>query len=585
MNEEDVSKVLGQVVPEAPSPDAWAGAAVRRSRRRRRAGVAAIAALAVIAVPVGAMVFSKPPSTAVPAAPGGEVTGDVLIFGTAEEPELCLGAVRESYPPQCGGPSLKGNFDWAQVAFDDEGGLRWTDQRYTVRGFYDPDDGDSGSFTLTAPVVLAPEGEPDELDFPQLCDDPYADGGSPDAGVTPGEDPALAEEAAMQKLSEVTATLPLVAAWLSDSDGLSGNYNVLVQGDADAAFQKLRAVWPGGLCVQSSDAPTEKRRVEALDAVVAALPQGQFLTGDAGGVKPELTVQVVIATPEIEAAVRKAAEEVPVTLTAVFTPVAPDTPSTSPAPSDPTSSPSTSTSRPGTPSSSPSTLPDPDTSADPGSRLRILTGTAILWQRDYGLPRLCFTVGYSDPIQCDGPALKGDFSWDGIAYTEKNGVRTSEQYYTVTGEYDPSNGDWGAFVRHDAPIPGGMPGVELDKYSTLCADSPRSAWPPLLIADGGEGPSFAVMVERVCERLTGPVDEEKRDALVVSLRDAVESVGGIVLGTGRDGNDVRITVVAADAEVTARVSEVVEATGMPVVLRTKLTPPGEQDTTIVVPSH
>ena len=28
MNEEDVSKVLGQVVPEAPSPDAWAGAAV-----------------------------------------------------------------------------------------------------------------------------------------------------------------------------------------------------------------------------------------------------------------------------------------------------------------------------------------------------------------------------------------------------------------------------------------------------------------------------------------------------------------------------------------------------------------------------
>ncbi|HMR14748.1 MAG TPA: hypothetical protein PKE42_13515, partial [Arachnia sp.] len=91
MNEDEFSEVLGRVVPEAPSPDAWAGAAVRRSRRRRRAGVAAIAALAVIAVPVGAMVFSKPPVTAVPAAPAGEVRGDVLIFGTAEEPELCLG--------------------------------------------------------------------------------------------------------------------------------------------------------------------------------------------------------------------------------------------------------------------------------------------------------------------------------------------------------------------------------------------------------------------------------------------------------------------------------------------------------------
>ena len=45
-----------------------------------------------------------------------------------------------------------------------------------------------------------------------------------------------------------------------------------------------------------------------------------------------------------------------------------------------------------------------------------------------------------------------------------------------------------------------------------------------------------------------------------------------------------VTVVASDEELVARVAEVVEATGMPVVLRTKLTPPGEQDTTIVVPS-
>ena len=45
MNEEDVSKVLGQVVPEAPSPDAWAGAAVVRAsavasgRRRFMSGL------------------------------------------------------------------------------------------------------------------------------------------------------------------------------------------------------------------------------------------------------------------------------------------------------------------------------------------------------------------------------------------------------------------------------------------------------------------------------------------------------------------------------------------------------------------
>lgn len=90
----------------------------------------------------------------------------------------------------------------------------------------------------------------------------------------------------------------------------------------------------------------------------------------------------------------------------------------------------------------------------------------------------------------------------------------------------------------------------------------------MLIADGGEGPSFAVMVERVCERLPGPVDEEKRG------RPRGESAGRRRVrqrdraGTGRDGNDVRITTsIAADAEVTARVLQVVEATGMPVVLR------------------
>ncbi|HMS38233.1 MAG TPA: hypothetical protein PKA93_13775, partial [Arachnia sp.] len=362
MNEEDVSKVLGQVVPEAPSPDAWAGAAVRRSRRRRRGAVAAVAALAIVAVPVGAMVVSKPPSTAVPAAPGGEVTGDVLIFGTAEEPELCLGAVRESYPPQCGGPSLKGDFDWAQVVFEEEGGARWTNQSYTVRGFYDPDDGDGGSFILTAPVVLAPEGEPDELDFPQLCDDPLV--GSP-----PGTDP-VEQQAFAGALDLTDQTLPVVFSWATGS-----TYNYLVQGDAEAAFQEMRAVFDGGLCVRSSDAPTQARRMEVADKVMTAVPTGQLISSDAHDysflsagteMTPSVGVHVVIATPEIEAAVRKAAEEVPFTLTAVFTPVGPDSPSTNPAPSDPTSSPSTSTSRPATPAA-PDLPANSEVPADPGS--------------------------------------------------------------------------------------------------------------------------------------------------------------------------------------------------------------------------
>lgn len=67
MNSDDVTKVLGRVVPDAPSPDAWAGNVIRGVRRRRRAGMAAVAALAVLALPVGMLLVQKPPRTAVPA--------------------------------------------------------------------------------------------------------------------------------------------------------------------------------------------------------------------------------------------------------------------------------------------------------------------------------------------------------------------------------------------------------------------------------------------------------------------------------------------------------------------------------------
>ena len=41
-------------------------------------------------------------------------------------PELCLGPVAESYPPQCGGPALEG-WDWAAYDghYDQQGDIRW----------------------------------------------------------------------------------------------------------------------------------------------------------------------------------------------------------------------------------------------------------------------------------------------------------------------------------------------------------------------------------------------------------------------------------------------------------------------------
>ncbi|MFT3888569.1 MAG: hypothetical protein QM713_10455 [Arachnia sp.] len=546
MNDDDVTTVLGRVVPEPPSPDAWAGKAARTSRRRRISGVAAVAVLALVAVPLGAQLFAKP-QLAAPASPSAEVTGNVLIRGSAEAPVLCLGGMMESLPPQCSGPALKGPFDWAGVQFTEASGVRWTDKAYTVRGIYDPTDGEYGSFTLTAPVALAPEVQPSVTTFPQLCDDPMV-------GAPPGTDP-LEQQAFAGALDLTDQKLPVVSSWATDG----GTYNYLVQGDAEAAFAEMRAVFDGGLCVQSSDAPTYARRMAALDAVAEALA-GQYVGGDISELPPELTVTVVVATPQIEAAVRAAAGEVPFTLHPVFAPVAQSTPSSGPT----------------------------TTASDSPPVVRTVTGTERILQKEGELPRLCVKGMWeaTEPVSCDGPTLDGDIDWDAIPHTTDQGVLVSDQHYTVTGAYDASVGNFGSLTLDGPPVAAGLPGVAFERYSTLCTgedgrDDPR--WPPIVIAPSSEDPIPLPDPQGwVCSHLTGAVADDKLDAVLGALPSVRDPR---IVGYARDGNDLVVKVLAADDALMDLVYAAVEETRMPVAVRTALTPPGENDTTIVAPSR
>lgn len=77
---------------------------------------------------------------------------EVQAVGTVLEkdgaPELCLGAVAESYPPQCGGPEIIG-WDWASVdGAETASGVTWG--VYAVWGEWDGE-----SFTVTQQPVLA----------------------------------------------------------------------------------------------------------------------------------------------------------------------------------------------------------------------------------------------------------------------------------------------------------------------------------------------------------------------------------------------------------------------------------------------
>jgi hypothetical protein len=115
-----------------------------------------------------------PPSDAI-AAPGTVIGQGTVLQKDDEEPQLCLGGVAESYPPQCGGPEIVG-WDWDAVEGEESAsGVTWG--TYAVTGTWD-----GTVFTTESAVMLA-------LYDPMPVVDPLTDPAN--AGDTP-EDELLA---------------------------------------------------------------------------------------------------------------------------------------------------------------------------------------------------------------------------------------------------------------------------------------------------------------------------------------------------------------------------------------------------------
>jgi hypothetical protein len=94
-----------------------------------------------------------------PAPPDGEVVAQGTVMDVGGEVELCLGAVAESYPPQCSGIP---NDDWSWEGVDgaeSSGDVTWGS--YAVQGVYDGE-----TFTVTQPPVML------ALYDPMMPDDP-----------------------------------------------------------------------------------------------------------------------------------------------------------------------------------------------------------------------------------------------------------------------------------------------------------------------------------------------------------------------------------------------------------------------------
>lgn len=192
------------------------------------------------------------PSTSPPPEPEVLVgTGTVLDDG--DGPELCLGPVMESLPPQCGGPELIG-WDWAEIPDEGTaGGTTWVDG-VVVTGTFDGE-----AFTLTRPAVPVDQydgplpAEPERsLDTP--CPEP--------PGGWRVLDPGTATMAHFEEAAAAATRLDGYAdSWVDylqppdhsvETDGYEPDnviLNVRVVGDPAATAARLREIWGGALCV------------------------------------------------------------------------------------------------------------------------------------------------------------------------------------------------------------------------------------------------------------------------------------------------------------------------------------------------
>ncbi len=86
--------------------------------------------------PAGRSADPGPMPTSAPAAAGEVVTRAPVTVMDTGSPELCLGPVAESYPPQCGGPALVG-WAWGDHGGELErvGDVRWGE--FVVTGTWD----------------------------------------------------------------------------------------------------------------------------------------------------------------------------------------------------------------------------------------------------------------------------------------------------------------------------------------------------------------------------------------------------------------------------------------------------------------
>ena len=226
---------------------------------------------------------ADPIPTAIPAARGTVSSGLATVMDTGR-PELCLGAVAESYPPQCSGIPLKG-WRWADHTdlYDQAGDIKWGS--FAVTGTFD---GTTFTVTSAIPAALYDPIAEAPVDFSTPCPEP--DGGW--RVLDPEKTTAETYEQVFRTASKLDG---YAGAWVDQirsdppaaadgppeqlNDPALSIVNVKVTGDVTAAEEQLRKIWGGMLCVttaQHTEAELSRIVQELSDLPGMLTSSGQF---------------------------------------------------------------------------------------------------------------------------------------------------------------------------------------------------------------------------------------------------------------------------------------------------------------------
>ena len=206
--------------------------------------------------------------TGAPAEPAVYAGTGLVLEKARHGPQLCLGGIADSSPPQCAGVPLRG-WDWEGVAGQaSANGVTWGE--YRVVGQYD-----GMSMTVTEP----PAAPPDPSD--QAQDDPFSTPCPTPDGGWQVRDPSRIGEQARQAVQELARAAPDHAGLWVDQPAPSDEpdqqppppeqvvLNVAFTGEPAGHEADLRQVWGGPLCV--SQLP---RTVAELSAIQDELRTG-----------------------------------------------------------------------------------------------------------------------------------------------------------------------------------------------------------------------------------------------------------------------------------------------------------------------